>query len=136
MENGEKIKAHSENLNSHDTTLIRVNNNTYISPKIINCDGEYLESTEKLRNWLFQRGITEKQLDEISKVFNIYEDITYYGVSTPEYSMYRDKISWAYSSEPLVLKEQEIESVLNSIDDILLREKIKCILYARVFKKR
>jgi hypothetical protein len=53
-------------------------------------------------------------------------------VPTPDFGFR----NWSYSSKPLVLKEQEIEYVLNRIEDPLLREKINLILYARVFKNK
>ena len=43
---------------------------------------------------------------------------------------------WSYSSATLVMDEREIEAALNDIDDELLRAKVKCVLYARVFKHK
>lgn len=130
LNDGTKITAKSENINTHDLSIIRINNNNFVSPKLI-CDGTFVESTKELLNWLLCYNITENELEDITKIFTIYEDIEYPGVPTPNYSFG----TWGYSSNALVLKEQEIETVLNSIEDVLLREKIKCILYARVFKK-
>lgn len=131
LEDGTKITAESDNVNARDTNIIRISNNNFVSPKL-NVNGDYVESTAELVNWLLQHGATESELKKISKDFTIYEDVEYCGVPTPERSILG---GWSYSSNNLILKEQEIETVLNSIEDDLLREKIECILYARVFKK-
>lgn len=128
-----EIKAESDNVHSVDgnTNITRINNNNFVSPKLRYNDG-YIESTKELNDWLVLRGITENKLEGIIKTFDLYGEIEYPGVFTPEFSFER----WSYSTKPLVLKEQEIETVLSGIDDVLLREKIKCILYARIFKNK
>ena len=64
LEDGTKIKAESDNVNSKDRSIIRINSNNFISPKL-NYDNGYIESTEKLRNWLLWQGITEDELKDI-----------------------------------------------------------------------
>jgi hypothetical protein len=61
------------------------------------------------------------------------EYIEYPGVATP---IPTSTGNYAYSNTPLVLTEREIDSVLNGIEDELLRKKIDCILHARVFKRK
>ena len=136
LEDGSKITAKSENVNSDDLSIIRINKNNFISPKI-NSDGKLLESTKELREWLLAHGITEGDLERYSQIIKIYEDRIYPGVHTPEryYSNYSKKFCYSYSSKPLVLKEQEIDQVLNGIEDEELREKIRCILFSDVFNK-
>lgn len=128
---GTKISMKSNNVNSYDKTIIRINNNNIISPKLIISD-DYVEATKDLVEWLNNIGISNETLLTISEEFNIYDEIIYVGVPTP----IMHSGHWGYSSEDLVLDEKEIEKVLNSIEDATLREKIKCILYARIFKKR
>ena len=70
-------------------------------------------------------------LDKCKKEFNIYETIEFCGVPTP----LKQHGYWAYSSETLVMDEKEIREILDDIEDELLREKTKCILYSRVFKR-
>ena len=84
-----------------------------------------------MKTWLNNLGISDNSLEEIIETYTVYSIIEYPGVSTP--SKYRD--SWGYSSETLKLDEREIQTVLESIEDELLREKIRCILYARIFKR-
>ena len=135
LDDGIVIKAESNNVHyadKDDSSIIRINNNDYVSPALI-CDGDRIESTSELLMWLSRFNITQDELDELSTTLTIYGEIEYPGVSTPEYSR---SGHWTYSSKPLVLSEQEIEIVLNSIDDPLLRKKIDCILHARVFKRK
>lgn len=131
MADGTIHKALSDNVNTSDASALRINNNNIISPKL-EINSNYVEATEYLRNWLLERDIDENMLDAISKSFIIYETVTYEGIP----SISKGKNGWVYSSIDLTLDEREIEKVLNGIEDELLREKIKTILYARVFKKR
>lgn len=127
---GSKISMKSNNVNSDDKTIIRINNNKLISPKL-NISDDYVEATKDLIEWLNNLGITNEQLDSISEKFEVFEIIEYTGVPTPS-KFYG---SWCYSSEDLKLDEREIKTVLDGIEDEVLREKINCILRARVFKK-
>ena len=127
---GTDISLKSSNVNVDDKTILRINTNDIISPELIVNDN-YVEATKDLVEWLHTRGISDKELKNIEETFNIYDIVEYPGVPTP---IRHDK-HWGYSDRTLVLDEREIETVLNGIEDIVLREKIKCILYARVFKK-
>lgn len=128
---GSKISLKSSNVNVDDETILRINTNDVISPEVA-INENYVEATKDLIEWLHARGISDDALKNIEETFNIYDTIEYPGVPTPiRYDKY-----WGYSNRTLVLDEREIETVLNGIEDITLREKIKCILYARVFKKR
>lgn len=131
MADGTKYEALSDNVNTSDTKIFRINNNIIISPKLV-ISSNYVEATEVLRNWLLKRGIDDNMLNAISKRFTMYRTVTYEGIP----SILKGNNGWMYSSIDLTLDEREIEKVLNSIEDELLREKIKAILYARVFKKR
>ena len=131
MADGTNYRALSDNVNTSDVNVLRINNNDIISPKL-EVSGNYVEATEILRNWLLERGVTDNMLNPISKSFTLYRTVTYEGIP----AVSKGKRGWVYSSTDLVLDEREIEKVLNSIEDELLREKIKTILYARVFKKR
>ena len=130
MADGTNYEALSDNVNTSDANILRINNNDIISPKLA-ISNNYVESTELLKNWLLKRGITDNMLNAISKSFTLYRTITYEGIP----SISKGNHGWVYSSIDLVLDEREIEKVLNSVEDELLREKIKSILYARVFKK-
>ena len=133
LKNGDKIEAHSKNvtINGNDN-LVRIECNKYISPSL-HVNGNWVEATNELRNWLnvYYPNITDDTLNGLSQKFVVYDVIEYTRVSNPE----KWESGWSYSSKPLVLDEREIEIVLNSIDDELLRKKIECILYARVFRK-
>ena len=128
---GSFIRAYGSNIKSNDKSVVDLNNNDWISPKLT-FNGEYVESTCVVLQWLLDHGISDKELESCSKEFHLYDTIVYNGVPTPQ----KSNGSWVYSSEPLVLDEREIETILNDIEDELLRRKVKCILYARVFNKR
>lgn len=138
LKEGDPLILRSNNINSDDKEMLRINNNQYISPRIA-VDGEYVASSKALEEWLAGRGIAPEKLEAIAENFDVYEVIEYPGVPTPSYYPPNEKLklgaSWGYSSENLKLDEREINQVLNGIEDIILREKIKCILYARVFKR-
>jgi hypothetical protein len=128
---GTVIKLWGNNINTHDTTLLRINHTEYISPELA-VNGELVELTSDFIQWLKEIfNFTEEQLENMSEKLHIDEEIEYPGVCTPV----RCGSGWAYSSTPLVLKTSEIEIVLNSIENEELRRKIECILSARVFKK-
>ena len=128
---GTVIKLWGNNINTHDTTLLRINHTEYISPELA-VNGELVELTSDFIQWLKEIfNFTEDQLETMSEKLYIDEEIPYPGVCTPV----RCGSGWAYSSAPLVLKTSEIEIVLNSIENEELRKKIECILSARVFKK-
>lgn len=127
---GTQVSLKSSNVNVDDMTLLRINTNDIISPSLIVNDN-YVEASKDLLEWLHARGISDELLKNIEETFNIYDTVEYPGVPTP----IRHDNCWGYSDKALVLDEREIETVLNGIEDIVLREKIKCILYARVFKK-
>ena len=134
LDDGNTIHAHSKNvtINGNDD-LVRIDCNKYISPSLY-VNGNWVEATYELRNWLnaYYPNIADDMLKNISQEFTVYDVIEYPGVSTPiKHDSY-----WGYSSQDLLLDEREIESVLNGIEDELLRKKIECILYARIFKKR
>lgn len=129
---GTKLNFKSNNVNSHDESILRINKNHIISPVLIVSDN-YVQATEELKEWLCYNNIFSEKLDEITDTFNVATEIEYLGVPTPTKTSYG---SWAYSSETLKLNDMEIEEALNGIEDELLRKKIECILYARVFKRR
>ena len=131
LADGTKLTLLADNVNVNDMEALRITNNDYISPKFA-IDDVWIEATDTMTNWLVAHGVSIETLKECSKEFQIYDTIEYLGVCTPskEFGM------WSYSSKDLVLDEREIETVLNSIEDELLRKKIECILYARVFKRR
>lgn len=130
MADGTKHKALPDNVITSDANILRINDNNIISPRLV-LSSNYVEANEILRNWLLKRGITDNMLNVISKSFTMYGTVTYEGIP----SILKGNHGWMYSSIDLTLDEREIEKVLNSIEDELLREKIKAILYARVFKK-
>lgn len=139
MSDGSEIKAMSENVNTDDKTLLRINSNTFVSPEL-KINGEWVEATNELTAWIKKYATGAENavsldvfLNDISKQFEIYDVIEYPGVPTP--SKHNDRC-WGYSDTPLKLDERDIQVVLNGIEDELLRKKIECILYARVFKKR
>lgn len=126
------IQLFSENVNSNDNTLIRIHNNSIISPKLISSEG-YIEATESLIKWLKNLGVSEDSLNKINEEFDVYHTIEYFGVP----DVYVDEKNRVWNtSENLVLNEKDINTVLDGIKDKNLRAKIKHILYARVFKTR
>lgn len=131
LANGAELVAYSDNIEPSEGYFLRINDTHLISPRLL-CNDEYVEATEDLKNWLHKRGLTDDKLNAISTSFTMYTTITYEGI----YSVFKSPRGWGYSSEYLTLDEREIEKVLNGIDDELLREKIKSILYANVFKRR
>lgn len=128
LNTGENIKAYSSNVNCDDTNLVRIKDNEFISPELIMND-IWIESTDDVMNWLIKHGISMDALESCKREFTLYDSIEYHGVPTPSIS----HGYWVYSSNTLVLDEREIEVVLNSIEDKILRKKIESILYARVF---
>lgn len=121
---------YANNVNASDRSLLRVTDNKIISPELQISDS-YIGATKDLHEWLINYGLTQEQLDEITEEFTVYHTIEYPGVPDVLISGKH----FAYSSNNLKLDEQEIETVLNGIEDKLLREKIRVILYARIFKK-
>lgn len=132
LSNGKKVELWGSNINTHDKTLLRIDETEYLSPELL-VNGDLVELTPDFIKWLNKIfKFTEYQLEEMSEEFVIDEEIEYPGVCTPV----KCGSGWGYSSTPLVLKTSEIEHVLNSIDDEELKRKIECVLTARVFKKR
>ena len=126
------LKLWGKNINTQDTSLLRINKTMYISPELSVTDN-YIEVTPDLVDWLTNIvNIPAYELEVITEAFFIEEEIEYLGVSSPV----RMSSGWGYSNTPLVLTTSEINTVLNSIQDETLRKKIECILNARVFKKR
>ena len=130
LKDGRRIKGLGRNITSN-VEHVSLDDNDYISPKL-NINDNFVKSTDVLVNWLTKRGITMEDLNNCKQEFSIYETVEYYGVPTPS----KSHGYWGYSSETLVMDEKEIETILNDIEDELLREKVKCILYARVFKHK
>lgn len=121
----------ADNVNPNEKSWLRINENGFLSPEL-RVTADHIEVTNPLKAWLKFNGISDDALEAIIERFPVYETIQYPGVPTPE----RHGKYWGYSSESLVLDEREIQTALDSIEDELLREKIKCVLYARVFKRR
>lgn len=135
LQEGTKIDLKSDNVNSKDTTILRIDHNPYISPELTLHDGNHVEVTDKLIRWIYDNATTldtlTTYLKNITTEHTMYDVITYDGVPNPV--RYGD--TWAACSTPLKLDERDIETVLNGIADELLRKKIECILYARVFTR-
>ena len=135
-EGNEKL-AESMKYSDDDTNPNRIKARDVISPKVKVVDETFIEMNNEIKAWLEYQKVNLSEISKYAKEITLYYDITYTGV--PDVSIYQHegcKPYFGYSSNDLVLNEKEIETALNSIDDILLREKIKCILEARVFKKR
>ena len=139
LTNGEDIKLHSNNVNTHDKTLLRIGKTHYLSPELVFINKDWVEASQELIEWIHKYAVLpndvsnlDEYLDQIKRSYAIEEEITYEGVPSPS----KHGGCWGYSSNPLVLRESEIDQVLSGIDDELLREKINCILHARIFKKR
>lgn len=131
MKDGNDKRAISSNINPDDKEAIRIDDNDFVSPELTVSD-IWVEAVDIVTNWLIKHGVPMDLLESSKKEFTVYETIEYCGVPTPSISHGH----WSYSSNTLILDEREIELVLNGIEDEVLREKIKCILYARVFKCR
>ncbi len=130
MKDGRGIQGLGKYVISDRKDWVELYNNDYVSPPL-KYNGKYIESTEQLDVWLLSHGVSQETLEDCSHQETIYETIKYEGVPTPR----RSYGNWAYSSETLVLDEREIEEALHDIQDDLLRKKIECVLYARVFKR-
>ena len=134
---GRRVSIYSNNLNYDDESLLRIKTNDLISPHV-SCIAEEIVDNKDFKEWLLNHSLTQEDLDSVSRKEKVYQSVIYEGVPDVEYSSGIPGLlgpSWAFCSRPLVLDEREIESVLKSIDDIVLRKKIECILYARVFHK-
>lgn len=127
LQDGSVIEALGDNINVDDTEQLRINHNPYCSPYIL-CDNFWIEASDKFNAWIhqFYPEINAAQLQEISREFNIFEVYEYPGVSTPM----RDRSGEIniFSSKNLILDEREIDTALNSIQDDMLRAKIRAIL--------
>lgn len=130
LHDGSTRTLYGPNINTKDETLLRINNNDFISPEL-KINDVWIEANDNVTNWLIDHGASMELLESSKQEFAIYETIEYFGVPTPS----KSHGYWGYSSETLVLDEKEIEEALNSIENELLRKKIECILYARVFKR-
>lgn len=131
MKDGSDKEALGSNVNSDDKSVIRIKDNDFVSPELTVND-TWIEAVDIVTNWLIKHGVSMESLESSKKEFTVYETVEYDGVPTPSISHGH----WAYSSNTLVLDEREIEIVLNGIEDDVLRKKIECILYAKVFKRR
>lgn len=116
-----------------DTNPERIKTRDVISPKLVMYDDNYVERTDSLEAWLIYQGVDVIELEANAKEIKVYHRVEYPGVPTASLTK---SGNWCHSSEDLVLDEREIDTVLNGIEDIVLRQKIKDILYARVFRKR
>lgn len=133
LKNGEHISAYADNMNSHNTELIRINSNPYVCPTVQSTN-DFIEATPLLTAWIKKfYNCTDEELQAITVELVLEEYIEYPGVPTP---IPTSTGHYAYSNTPLILTEHEIESVLNGIDNELLRKKIDCVLHARVFKRK
>lgn len=130
---GKERLAESVKYTDDDTNPDRIKTRDVISPKLYVYNDNYIERTEGLEDWLMYHGVDVAELDKNAKEIKVYHRVEYPGVPTASLTKHGN---WCHSSEDLVLDEREINTVLNSIEDIVLRQKIKDILYARVFKKR
>ena len=130
LNDGRAIQGLGRYVTSNKKDWVELYNNDYISPPV-KYNGRYIESTEQLNVWLLKHGVSQEKLEDCSHEETLYESIKYEGIPTPR----RSFGNWAYSSEDLVLDEREIEEALHDIKDDLIRKKIECVLYARVFKR-
>lgn len=129
LADGRRIRGFAKNISSNEE-YVYLHDNEYVSPRL-NVSDSLVEATDDLIAWLLKHGVEMSDLDKCKKEFNIYETIEFCGVPTP----LKQHGYWAYSSETLVMDEKEISEILDDIEDELLREKTKCILYSRVFKR-
>ena len=131
-EDGNKHKVHNVKFSGEPVDTIKVRD--ILSPRLKIHDRKYIEKTSEFVTWLEYIKADIEELDKDAIEIKHYDQIEYAGIS--DVSICKHGGYFSYSSENLVLDEREIESVLNGIDDILLRKKIESILYARVFKRR
>lgn len=108
-----------------------VEENVWISPRLT-VSADDVEITQDFESWLIHRGVDSKELEKIVEKERLYRTIEYAGIPNV---VKKGKDYW-YSSDNLVLYENEIESVLNGIKDELLSKKIEEILTARIYKQR
>lgn len=108
-----------------------LNTNNYISPKLKR-NGNLVEVSIELKEWLLSRKIKQTFLDEISTTIVVYESIVYSGVPTV-IDVKDNIVSYGYTDA--VLKEEEIRTVLDGIEDPRLRKQVECILHANIFKR-
>lgn len=131
-QDGTTKHLYGKNVYCEGNMLRSIDENHFLSPRV-SVSAEHISAESDLIVWLKFNGVTEEALEQITDSYTLYHMIEYPGVSNPVKSTISR--GWGYSSELLVLDEREIETVLTSIEDELLRKKIECILHANVFKK-
>ena len=123
------IKLYSSNINRNDSSLIRENENNFISP-ILEYQGEYIVADKNLNKWLCYNGIDLYQLKNIQHEFKCYATYVYPDIYKP---FYKDGKTIGVSREMVQLSELDIEAALSDIKNEDIRLSIEAVL--KSFKK-
>lgn len=130
LTDGNKLTLHSENVNSNDNNLIRISKNNFFSPSFER-QSDYILANKDLDQWLFYNGITQKQLTQITKTFQIYGTYIFKGVGEP---IIEKGNVYGYYCNDMKIPENEIDKAIETINDIEMRFKIKAIIESFAIK--
>ncbi|MBR5508989.1 MAG: hypothetical protein IKV59_02940 [Lachnospiraceae bacterium] len=124
LTDGTELKLHSSNINSNDSEMLRIVNNTFFSPSFKRQEN-YILANKDLDSWLLFNGITEKQLEDASETFSLSPTFVYKDVYEPVIK--NGQVCGSYHHY-LRLTEDEIDKALADIIDVEMRVKICMIL--------
>lgn len=96
-----------------------------ISP-IINISDKYLERTNMLESWVAYNEIDVSNVEFVNDEPSVKHAISYPGICDYTYGIHGDLIP--IESRTLELKPHEIDNIVNSIDDKLLKHKVYKVL--------
>lgn len=119
-----RLTLHSENVNSDDTNLIRISENNFFSPSFER-QSEYILSDSELNKWLLYNGVSQKQLNQITKKFCLYPTYVFKGINEP---LIENGKVCGYYGHPLKISEDKIDAALADIKDVEMRLKIETIV--------
>lgn len=71
LKDGTKLALYSDNINSDDKNLLRINENNFFSPSFER-QSEYILADSNLNQWLLYNGVSQDQLYQITKKFKLY----------------------------------------------------------------
>lgn len=113
---------------NHYEKEMTANDNPYASPSLI-VRGNTIEATDSITTWLLKYcpNINETILESSKCNLEITESVLY----SETLIGYNDDLK-----EDIILSENDIENILSCIEDDIIKNKLKKILYAKIWKNK
>lgn len=124
------LTLYSENINSDDTSFLRISSNNFFSPSFER-QSNYILSDSKLNKWLLYNGVSQEQLDQIAKKFYLYPTYMFESVNEP---LIKNGKVCGYYGNYLKITEDKIDEAIEDIKDIEMRFKIEAIVKSFKYK--